>query len=151
MILMKQLMKQQSPDEVGHENLTNYSSGPRVPNAHLFRAGGRHMLLSVTRGQIYEIDDILAQTIDRTMDYGDSDRVNQFLATAGIFDSTISDQAPASVPVRSLSLAVAQKCNLGCTYCYAQQGNFGGPESSMSISIARAAVDRLLENISPGE
>ena len=29
-------------------------------------------------------------------------------------------------PVHALSLAVAQKCNLGCTYCYAQQGEFGG-------------------------
>ena len=144
-------MEQKSPDEVVQESLTDYSSDPRVPNAHLFRAGARHMLLSVTSGQIYEIDDILAQTIDRTMDYGDSHRVSQFLAAAGIFDSTVPEQTTVSVPVRALSLAVAQKCNLGCTYCYAQQGNFGGPESSMSINIAHAAVDRLLENTSPEE
>jgi uncharacterized protein len=144
-------MEQQSSDGIVEEYHTTYSSAPRVPNVHLFRAGTRHMLLSVTRGQIYEIDDILAQTIDRTMDYGDSDRVGQFLAAAGIFDSTVPEQPPASVPVRALSLAVAQKCNLGCTYCYAQQGNFGGPDSSMSIDVARAAVDRLLENAPPGE
>ena len=34
-----------------------YSSAPRVPNAHLFDAGGRAMLLSVQRGRLYEIDD----------------------------------------------------------------------------------------------
>jgi uncharacterized protein len=144
-------MEQQSSDGIVEAYHTTYSSAPRVPNAHLFRAGTRHMLLSVTRGQIYEMDDILAQTIDRTMDYGDSDRVGQFLAAAGIFDSTVPEQPPASVPVRALSLAVAQKCNLGCAYCYAQQGNFGGPDSSMSIEVAKAAVDRLLENAPPGE
>ena len=32
-----------------------------------------------------------------------------------------------SPPLHALSLAVAQKCNLGCTYCYASQGSFGGP------------------------
>lgn len=143
-------MEQQSSDEIVEEYHTTYSSAPRIPNAHLFRAGMRHMLLSVTRGQIYEIDDILAQTIDRTMDYGDSDRIGQFMAAAGLFDLTVPEQPPASVPVRALSLAVAQKCNLGCTYCYAQEGNFGGPDSSMSIDVAKAAVDRLLENAPPG-
>lgn len=129
----------------------DYPSAPRVANAHLFRAGRRHMLLSVARGQVYELDDLLAHTLDRTMDYGDSDRVAQFLAAAGIFDSPSVEQPPASVPVRALSLAVAQKCNLGCTYCYARQGDFGGGESSMPTELALAAVDRLLEGAPPGE
>lgn len=129
----------------------NYPSAPRVANAHLFRAGERHMLLSVARGQMYELKDILAHTIDRTMDYGDADRVSQFLAAAGINDSLDVEEPPASVPVRALSLAVAQKCNLGCTYCYARQGGFGGGESSMSMGVALAAVDRLLEGAASGE
>lgn len=144
-------MEGQSSDEFSGEYPALYSTAPRVPNVHLFHAGARHMLLSVTRGQIYEINDILAQAVDRTMDYGDSDRVGQLLAAAGIFDSIVPEQPPALVPVRALSLAVAQKCNLGCTYCYAQQGNFGGPDRSMSIDIAQTAIDRLLENATSGE
>src|SRR5262245_39253203 len=131
------------------EHHTTYASAPRVPNVHLFPAGTRHMLLSVTQGRIYELDDTLAHTVDRTMDYGDAERVSQFLMAAGIFDSKVTEQAPASVPVRALSLAVAQKCNLGCTYCYAQQGNFGGRDSNMSLDVAKAAIDRLLENTPP--
>ena len=33
---------------------------------------------------------------------------------------------PRTPSVRALSLAISQKCNLGCTYCYAQEGGFGG-------------------------
>ena len=53
-------------------------------------------------------------------------------------------------PVHALSLAVAQKCNLGCTYCYAQQGDFGGPPKSMPLEVALRAVDLLVEGKEPG-
>ena len=38
----------------------------------------------------------------------------------------IDDTPLVSPPLHALSLAVAQKCNLGCSYCYASQGGFGG-------------------------
>jgi uncharacterized protein len=138
-------------EEAGHPPPPAYSPAPRVPNGHLFLAGTRPMLLSVSRGEIYELDELLAHSIDRAMEFGDTERVSQFLAAAGILDLPVPEQAPRSVPVRALSLAVAQKCNLGCTYCYAQQGNFGGQDSSMSADVARAAVDRLLDGTKPGE
>jgi uncharacterized protein len=139
-------------DRPNAERAIRYSSAPRVPNAHLFDAGGRAMLLSVPRGRLYEIDDALVQTLDRAMAYGDADRVGLFMAAAGIGDDpSVVDEPPASVPVRALSLAVAQKCNLGCTYCYAQHGSFGGADSSMSIDVAKASVDRLLRDAPPGE
>lgn len=53
--------------------------------------------------------------------------------------------------VRALSLAVAQHCNLGCTYCYAQQGSFGAPAKKMSLETALLAVDTLLADASPGD
>jgi uncharacterized protein len=132
------------------EQVAHYSSAPRVPNAHLFDAGGRAMLLSVQHGRLYEIDDTLAQALDRAMAYGDTDRVGLFMAGLGD-DPGLNEEPPASVPVRALSLAVAQKCNLGCTYCYAQHGSFGGADSSMSIDVAKASVDRLLGDSPPGE
>jgi uncharacterized protein len=134
------------------ERVARFSSAPRVPNAHLFDADGRAMLLSVQRGRLYEIDDTLAQTLDRSMAYGDEERVGLFMAAAGLLDDPgLVEAPPASVPVRALSLAVAQKCNLGCTYCYAQHGSFGGADSSMSIDVAKASVDRLLQDAPPGE
>jgi uncharacterized protein len=61
------------------------------------------------------------------------------------------DEVPKSPPVRSLSLAVAQKCNLGCSYCYASQGDFGGSAKSMSAETALRATDLLFSEVAPGE
>lgn len=47
---------------------------------------------------------------------------------------------------KALSLNVATGCNLGCGYCYADAGRFGGvARPGMSQQTMRAAVDRLLE------
>jgi uncharacterized protein len=53
-------------------------------------------------------------------------------------------------PLRSLSLNIAQSCNMACSYCYADMGTFGGPARRMSLSVARACVDRLLAESQPG-
>jgi len=53
-------------------------------------------------------------------------------------------------PVHALSLAVAQKCNLGCVYCYAQQGQFGGAPKDMPLATAERAVELLLSEAATG-
>jgi uncharacterized protein len=46
---------------------------------------------------------------------------------------------------QSISLNISSSCNLGCTYCYADKGSFGGvPSAPMTWPIAQAATDRLL-------
>jgi len=64
-----------------------------------------------------------------------------------------SMRAPASAksagPLPSpnaLSLNIAQSCNLSCSYCYADEGRFGGHASMMSMETARAAIDRLFDD-----
>jgi uncharacterized protein len=63
----------------------------------------------------------------------------------------ITDEPLTNPPVRSLSLAVAQKCNLGCVYCYAQEGTFGGEPRDMDEGVAHKSVDLLLSEAAPGE
>ena len=53
----------------------------------------------------------------------------------------IDDEPLTDPPLHALSLAIAQKCNLGCTYCYAQQGEFGGAAKNMTRETADQAVD----------
>jgi uncharacterized protein len=48
------------------------------------------------------------------------------------------------VPIAALSLNVAQSCNLACTYCYADEGRFGGRPRMMESTVAFAAIDRLM-------
>ena len=53
--------------------------------------------------------------------------------------------------MRALSLAVAERCNLGCTYCYAEGGSFGGRPRNMEWDVAEASVDRLFTEAAAGE
>ena len=130
-----------------------YTTRPRIPEAHVFEAGGRPMFLSVDDGAIFEADPMMAGLVGQAMDFGDSDRARHLLAIArGIRLAPVkAAPVPASVPVKALSLAIAQKCNLGCTYCYAQQGSFGGSEKNMTTEVARQSVDLLINNAQPGE
>jgi uncharacterized protein len=60
------------------------------------------------------------------------------------------DQVPAPPPLRSLSLNLAQACNLGCHYCYAGGGAFGKAAALMHGDTARQAVDLLMAQAAPG-
>jgi uncharacterized protein len=53
-------------------------------------------------------------------------------------------------PLYSLSLNVAQACNMACGYCYADEGKFGGRPRLMGFDVARSAVERLLADSEPG-
>ncbi|HYK02202.1 MAG TPA: radical SAM protein [Thermoanaerobaculia bacterium] len=60
-------------------------------------------------------------------------------------------EAPVAPPLRAISLAIAQKCNLGCTYCYAQQGEFGGTAKNMPAEVALRAVELLFREAGRGD
>lgn len=49
-------------------------------------------------------------------------------------------------PPNSISLNIAQSCNLSCSYCYADEGRFGGHASMMSQETAHAAIDRVFDD-----
>ena len=56
----------------------------------------------------------------------------------------IGDAPPALPELRSISLNVAQACNMGCHYCYADEGRFGGSPRRMEAAVAFASIDRLI-------
>ncbi len=45
----------------------------------------------------------------------------------------------------AISLNIAQSCNLSCTYCYADEGRFGGKAQFMPLEVALQAIDRLID------
>ena len=123
-----------------------FSDGPHI---HVFKSTEGFHVYVANLSQVFSIPESLA--IELSADVADCDS-RELLNRYGILGRTIpSDQSPTSAPIRSLSLAIAQKCNLGCGYCYAQEGSFGGPASSMSPDVARASVERLLGTAIPGE
>lgn len=117
--------------------------------AHVFETGHGSHVLVVDGSRVYTVDPaIAAQLRARPAD------APVLLGELGLLDPAarrVTDDAPVSMPVRSLSLAVAQKCNLACTYCYAEAGSFGGEPKNMDPEAAKASVDLLFRDVSPGE
>jgi len=126
------------------------SARPRARDLHLLRTErGAHAFV-VDGSQLFDIDEETFAELDAAIDGPDLDSK---LANLGLRcgPRRIDDAAPEHMPVRALSLAVAQKCNLGCTYCYAREGDFGGPAKNMSLETARAAVDLLFAETEPDQ
>ncbi|WFU44158.1 radical SAM protein [Bradyrhizobium sp. CB82] len=125
---------------------------PRSAKLHLFESEAGHFALDVESGHIHPLPAGHADVLDATLRLGDPGRAELTALAFGIMTPVaMQTRAPANVPVKAISLAVAQTCNLGCTYCYAQQGTFGGTASSMPPDVARAAIDRLVGEAASGE
>ena len=119
---------------------------------HSFESSTGSMLFDVETGKIVRVSSTMQNIIEQSLEFGDIQRANLMASMFGInpVKETLKT-APESVPVRSFSLAVAQKCNLGCTYCYAEKGTFGGRQKNMDLEVAFASVDALLKDIKEGE
>jgi uncharacterized protein len=125
-------------------------SSPRTPQIHLIESAlGGHLFVA-DGSRLFDADASLFATYSSAMD-GGTDAIDALLRQAGLVDRPFIDDTPlAPPPLRALSLAIAQKCNLGCTYCYAQQGEFGGAAKNMELTEALRAVDLLLAGAEPG-
>jgi len=128
------------------------ASRPRSSEFHLFETALGKYLLLVNGSRIYQLEtDVLAE-FEQAMSFGDVASVNSLLTAYGMDAAPYIDDAPPDAPpIRSLSLAVAQKCNLGCTYCYAQEGSFGGAPKEMPEEVAERSVELLFSDVQPGE
>lgn len=108
---------------------------------------GEHIFL-VNGSRVYSLPDEVASILDRTP----PELIESLLERFGVTSTPFIDAEPLrSPPLRALSLAVAQQCNLSCTYCYAQEGGFGEKEATMNADVAFAAVDLLFSGATAGE
>src|ERR1044071_4755006 len=121
---------------------------PRSPSAHL--VGNTLFLPNGSR--VFELDGDTLAGLDALLESRDEDAIGQRLRELGVDVPPLIDDTPlTSPPLRALSLAVAQKCNLGCTYCYAQQSDFGGAAKNMPLDTALESVELLFRDAAPGE
>ena len=110
--------------------------------------GARHLFV-VDGSRLYELDH---DTADRMTSAVGDGRAFDELTRLGLMGAPLVDDEPlVAPPVRAVSLAVAQKCNLGCTYCYAQQGDFGMESRLMSLEEAERAIDLVLADAERGD
>jgi len=103
-------------------------------------ARGRHLFV-VDGSRIYDLPEDL--------DLDDAG-FNRLIAALSPLGTRRIDGTPLEPPpLQSLSLNLAQRCNLGCSYCYADTGHFGSVPMTMSWEVARAAIDRLVDGARP--
>lgn len=133
------------------------ASRPRTPHVHLLAGDDAHGHIFLPDGsRLFDADAPLLHAIQQTIEQSlgspvDGQAVPALLERLGVTAAPyVTEEPVVSPPLHALSLAVAQKCNLGCTYCYAQQGEFGGPAMQMSAEQALRSVDLLVDHADPG-
>lgn len=122
-------------------------SKPVSPVAHLIKSPHKTQLFLPNGSRLYSINQTIEERISNLIHTHDEAALQEELILLGLdAPAYIDDQPLESPPLYALSLAIAQKCNMGCTYCYADQGDFGGPSKNMSIESAFKAIDLLLKD-----
>jgi uncharacterized protein len=123
---------------------------------HVFDTEAGPHVLVVDGSRVYAIDEgtrRLFADASASGERGEAVDFKALLGGLGIGARRFMEPDPVIVdpPIHALSLAVVERCNLGCTYCYAQGGSFGGASSEMPWEVAEASVRRLLAEAAPGE
>jgi uncharacterized protein len=126
-------------------------SGPHSPQIHLIPTAGNTQLFVVNGSRLYNISPAVEARIEQLLQQHDEAGITNELIALGLDTPVLINDEPLKSPkTYALSLAIAQKCNMGCTYCYADQGDFGGPTKNMPIDTARQSIDLLLKDCDPG-
>jgi uncharacterized protein len=126
------------------------ASRPAAADLHLIESGVGHHALVVDGSRLYDLDEFGFQALRAAVDNGAGPAAVAALGLRRPAPS-INDEPPTAPPIHALSLAIAQKCNLGCTYCYAREGAFGGTAKNMALEVALKSVDLLLAGKKAGE
>lgn len=124
---------------------------PNVADFHLVASGAERLLFVTHGSRIFDVPADLYAELEGVVHAGDGAAASGVLARLELADRAAFAQPPPESPaLRSVSLAIAQACNLGCTYCYAQGGAFGGAPTMMPIEIARSSIDLLFRDTTDG-
>jgi uncharacterized protein len=127
----------------------------------VFSGSGEHFIFAVEDASLFSLTPEAKETLGRwrTSRFIDLDKIPapDLEVLEGLRDAQIL--LPASrekvlppqvelenVPLSTLVLEVAQDCNLRCTYCYAEGGNYGAAPCLLGAGSARRAVRYLLDH-----
>ena len=133
---------------------------------HKFCFDGTNVVLDVNSGAVHVVDDMAMNLLDgvRVLPGGEVE-----LAPAPDSEGTEVQEARAEIEelvregllfspdplfggyqpephnvTKALCLHLAHDCNLRCRYCFAGQGDFGGPRGLMPLATGQQALDLLL-------
>ncbi|WP_414583035.1 radical SAM protein [Scytonema sp. PCC 10023] len=123
---------------------------------HLFQSAEGSHLFVVDGSRIYDLPTEVAADLNQSLSKIAKGNLDQdpLWTALGLFSENSLPRYIGSQPLEppalaSISLNVAQACNMSCGYCYADTGKFGGRSRMMSIEVAKASVDRLIAESDP--
>jgi uncharacterized protein len=138
-------------DSLGDTAAPAAHAGPWHPDARVVRSAVGNHLFVVDGSRLYDIPDDLAARLERDLTAGDTSGVEALLDQISPGQARyIGPEGAEPPPLRAISLNVAQACNLGCGYCYADEGRFGGKPRGMTLDTAKQVIDRLIAESEPG-
>ena len=127
-------------------------SRPQSPQIHLVAGANGTQLLVPNGNRLYRVSSEIEQRLRQLLDAKDESGITAEMVALGLDTPALITDEPLQNPsVHAISLAIAQKCNMGCSYCYADQGEFGGPMKNMPLEIAKNSIDLLLKNHKEGD
>ena len=68
------------------------------------------------------------------------------LFTEDVYRDYVFDFKSRKTVVKALCLHIAHDCNLGCKYCFAEEGEYKGRRALMSFEVGKKALDFLIAN-----
>lgn len=128
------------------------------------------MLLDVNSGSVHAVDEIVYDIVPlfETMDleeikekledkYSEKDIFEAYeeikdakeagvLFTEDIYEQYIDQFTVRPTVVKALCLHIAHDCNLACSYCFAEEGEYHGRRALMSFEVGKKALDFLVKN-----
>lgn len=137
---------------------------------HQYKNNGYNIVLDVNSGIVHTVDDVVydviplfeentkEQIVDRLQGQYDATELSEavdeiaqlkadgVLFTKDVYEEYIDKFKNRETVVKAMCLHIAHDCNLGCRYCFAEEGEYHGRRALMSFEIGKKALDFLVAN-----
>lgn len=137
---------------------------------HKFSMNGVNVVMDVNSGAVHVVDDVLYAIVDKYKDTHEESLIGEFsdkftkdelkeaiaeikelekedmLFSKDYHEEVIPTVNSRNPVVKALCLHIAHDCNLKCRYCFAEEGEYHGHRSLMSLEVGKKALDFILKN-----
>lgn len=143
---------------------------------HQYKNNGYNIVMDVCSGAIHVVDDITYDVIAAYEENNNKNRETTLeglhvslpaysvedlkealeevedlkeqgeLFAEDVYKEFVMDFKRRKTVVKALCLHIAHDCNLGCRYCFAEEGEYHGDRSLMSYEVGKQALDFLVAN-----
>lgn len=140
---------------------------------HKFKQGNEYYVLDVNTGSLHIIDKLIYDILNENTlepenevikkleniydEYEIKEAYNELLElieneelyTKDYYEEVAKKSLEGISYIKALCLNVAHDCNLKCTYCFAEEGEYKGKRSIMTFDVGKKAIDFVIEKSGP--